>query len=602
MPDCFKHLLCTSVLLLVANSVLWGVVMQHLPEGKKFQVRQIAISGNEAFDDAQVEKWLKIKRGQAVTTAILRQAGLNALAELRDHGFYFSRIDSIGVEMAKDSDDIDVVFYLHEGNEVAIAGITYAGIPDDHKDVLDELRLRKDAPFRERGIEDDIETIVSHFEMVGYPYCKVNIDSINMRESADAQKTQVDIFVQLDPGPLVSIKEIDIAGNEQTRDAVILRELRFSAGDIYDQKKIDKIRPALMRLGYFRFVNPPRLEYLGDGDGKLIIELAEGSPNHFDGILGYNPSTATSEGFVTGLIDLAFGNLFGTGRELDARWEKRTQETQELEFRYTEPWIAGFPVNATVDFAQLIQDTIYVERRFGLGLQYIYNDNLAFTSRVSRLNISPDSLGVLYFGIPKSSSTNLGLAVSFNTIDNLLNPSRGLVYHTSFDISKKVVADSIAVQPQSKNHSFQQERLTIDFETFIPLFKWQILALAVHGKQITSDEEIIPVTEQYRLGGTRTLRGYREEQFRGSRIAWANIEYRYLFGKLSRFFAFLDVGYFFREELLDSQLRKIEDTRFGYGIGIRINTKLGFFGIDYGLGEGDSLSDGKVHVGLINEF
>ena len=39
-----------------------------------------------------------------------------------------------------------------------------------------------------------------------------------------------------------------------------------------------------------------------------------------------------------------------------------------------------------------------------------------------------------------------------------------------------------------------------------------------------------------------------------------------------------------------------------YGFGIRIETRLGLFGVDYGLGEGDSFLQGKVHVGLVNWF
>ena len=41
---------------------------------------------------------------------------------------------------------------------------------------------------------------------------------------------------------------------------------------------------------------------------------------------------------------------------------------------------------------------------------------------------------------------------------------------------------------------------------------------------------------------------------------------------------------------------------FGYGLGIRIETGLGMFGVSYALGKGDSILEGKVHFGLINDF
>ena len=88
------------------------------------------------------------------------------------------------------------------------------------------------------------------------------------------------------------------------------------------------------------------------------------------------------------------------------------------------------------------------------------------------------------------------------------------------------------------------------------------------------------------------------EQFRGSRIAWANIEYRYLLNRDSRLFAFVDTGYFSRGE----GEAKVDGAKLGYGFGLRIDTRLGFFGIDYGLGEGGGLSNGKVHISLRNAF
>ncbi len=107
----------------------------------------------------------------------------------------------------------------------------------------------------------------------------------------------------------------------------------------------------------------------------------------------------------------------------------------------------------------------------------------------------------------------------------------------------------------------------------------------------------MPFHELLVLGGARSLRGYREEQFRGTRVALGSVEYRYLLGRRSRAIAFVDAGYWYRD---GSNVAK--DTNLGYGIGLRGDTRLGTISIDYGLGEGDDLLDGKLHVGLIREF
>jgi outer membrane translocation and assembly module TamA len=49
-------------------------------------------------------------------------------------------------------------------------------------------------------------------------------------------------------------------------------------------------------------------------------------------------------------------------------------------------------------------------------------------------------------------------------------------------------------------------------------------------------------------------------------------------------------------------LRKSETTKFGYGIGLRVDSGLGMIGVNIGFGEGDTFSTAKLHVRLMNEF
>ncbi len=94
------------------------------------------------------------------------------------------------------------------------------------------------------------------------------------------------------------------------------------------------------------------------------------------------------------------------------------------------------------------------------------------------------------------------------------------------------------------------------------------------------------------------MRGYRQDQFLGSSVVWSNLEFRYWLGRRSRVFVFLDGGYYSRT----AQNVRTEAFRSGYGLGFRLQTGLGVMGIDYGLGKGDDLMNGKLHISLINEF
>ncbi|MFQ5637410.1 MAG: outer membrane protein assembly factor [bacterium] len=565
-------------------------------------LNQIEIHGAEK-NKTKMYDWLNLKKGEAISESILQTRARETLLSLQKRGFYFAKIDSVLWHYFDDSTKVNLRFYVNEGEQLRVAQFDVHGLPEQNAHLQKELETSAGEIFFYENLHRDIDFLVSYFENAGYPYCQIHVSDFKMTTGKTDQDVGISVTLEVDLGPLVTISAIEIVGNTETKDYVIKRALGLEENAVYEQSTIDKIVPKLMRLGYFKWVNPPKLQWQNNGTGKLIIELAEGSNNRFDGVIGYNPPTSRAAGFVTGLIQISFRNLLGTGRQIEANWNRRSAQTQEIRLAYTEPWIAGLPLDAGVHFEQLIQDTSYVQRRFGLDTRLQIGDNLSLFSGFSRRTVSPDSLAVLLFGLPKSSSINLSVGLSFNTLDHVLNPRKGVKYETAFEWSRKNIDENGSESPQTgSGDSFNQRRLSLDFESYFSLFRWQVLALSVHGRQITSSEKPIPITEQFRFGGSRTLRGYREEQFRGSRIAWANFEYRYLLNRESRFFIFFDSGYFFREETAGFDIKKIESFKAGFGFGLRLETKLGYFGIDYGLGQGDSLSNGKVHIGLTNAF
>lgn len=581
----------------------WAELSSQNHQPARPRLNQLEISGNKKFSRDLIQKWFNTKQGELVSGEDVYYRTTQVLERLKERGYYFAKFDSVILNYSADSTQVDVILSLDEGELLCVNKFVIEGVESTDQESFPDLETRAGKPFQQEIFQEDIKEIIRFYEERGHPYGRVNIEEMKLGNSNSDGESGLEIKLNIIPGPKVTIDAIEIQGNEQTRDYVILRELGFRKGAVYDQQKIDKIKTRLMKLGYFKWVNPPELVMQKDSTAKLIIELKEGSSNRVDGVIGYNPPAGNSKGFLTGLLNLSFGNLLGTGRHLEVHWERKTQKTQELRFRYLEPWVAGWPLHIGFSFEQLIQDTSYVQRSLALDFQVLFNEYLSLFSRISKRDISPDSLGAVLFGIPPSSSINFAIGLDYDTLDDFLNPRKGVRYQTSFELGKKnIELLTSGASASQKSESFEQKRISIDFESYFSIFKWQVFAIGLHGRQITSDEDVIPITDQYRFGGTRTLRGYREEQFRGSRIAWTNIEYRYLLGRHSRFFVFLDTGYFFREELIDNVLRKIVETKVGYGVGLRIDTKLGFFGIDYGLGEGDSLSNGKVHVGLMNEF
>jgi hemolysin activation/secretion protein len=112
-------------------------------------------------------------------------------------------------------------------------------------------------------------------------------------------------------------------------------------------------------------------------------------------------------------------------------------------------------------------------------------------------------------------------------------------------------------------------------------------------RAVLSRADLLPL-ELYALGGTESVRGFREEQFRSWAVGWASLEPSFCMGSVSRVYPLADVGGY----------RDGDRWRpaCGYGAGMRTAAGIGVVGLDYGVAFGDSPGRGKVHLSLQTEF
>lgn len=565
------------------------------------KIKKVTIHNSKHFSHKQLIEWFGLKKGQ-LTPANLNANCKRLIEHLQVAGFYFAKLDSINQQYSIDSTTVNFSVFLDEGERLKVWDYQVQGIDSLRGKTNFRLRVKKDRFFSSTDLETDANNLINWLAMQGYAYGQVHVAELsllNRQKLGSAMK----VVLLVEPGRQIRIADIRVYGNKQTKKATILRELPIGAGDLFHPDRFHKIESALTNLGYFKWVNPPRLELLNGGNARVVIELGEGPQNRFDGVLGYNPGADGKDGFVSGLLNFGFGNLFGTGRELEAKWERRSESTQAFRLRYIEPWVAGFPLQAGFGFEQLIQDSSYIERNIGIDALYRLNETLRLSAGVNFREVSPDSATRFRLGIQPSSSLDLSIGLHYNNLDNILNPGRGVLFATTFTLSRKDIEKSLTEPQLTPQNNVEQKHISLDLAAYIPLWNWQVFALNLHGREVRSVEEIVPIPDQYRLGGARSLRGYREEQFRGERLAWMNIEYRYLLGQRSRLFVFTDIGYIFRRELdAEQNIRLIELVKPGFGFGARLETRLGLLGLDYGLGQGDGFSSGKIHISVINEF
>jgi outer membrane protein insertion porin family len=327
--------------------------------------------------------------------------------------------------------------------------------------------------------------------------------------------------------------------------------------------------------------------------------VQEGRTNTFDGIVGYVPTGSSGEsGYVTGLATISMRNLFGTGRKFGFRWQREDRFSQELGLNYLEPWVFGFPVNAGVTFFQRQQDTTFVRRATDFKAEFLVTEEFSVSAIFETEQVIPSAdAGTRVFN---TSTQTIGAELLYDTRNDAYSPTAGARYRSDYQYGNRKTRGIPPDLSGLVDPKVSVQKFGLDLEFFLTTFSRQVIAIGLHGRELRGGQ--IDEGQMYRFGGTRSLRGYRENQFLGARVAWTNTEYRFLLARRSFLYGFVDTGYYLRPSDTVRGFVRSEGFNVGYGVGVQVETGLGHLGVSYALGRGDSFSNGKIHFGLINEF
>ena len=576
-------------------TALFSVV--GIAAGGPATVRAISITGNSAFSEREILTWISSRLSVPYSNQIFQNDLRTIVERYRATGYLGATAMPGGSHYGPDSTTIDLSIRVLEGRLSIVGGLAFSGLREmSATEILSRFDTRVGSPLEHDLLEQDIEGLLRRYEKLGYPFVRCSVASIVSREGAEVDSLEITLSVE--EGERMTIEEVRINGNRETDASVIVRETRLNVGEPYNPVKVNAIRQRLNRLNIFAAVSEPEL-YLRRGKGGLLIRVVEGNTNTFDGIVGYIPAVATGQsGYFTGLASVSMRNLFGTGRKLSVRWQKEDRHSQELGVRYVEPWVLGAPVNIGGGLSQRQQDTSYIRRVIDVKGELMFSEELSASILFGSESVIPSADSTAR-RVLRSVTTSVGVELHYDTRDDIYSPSTGARYQTDYLYGAKVTKDPPVNSSEVPPRAIVQ-RIGVDLDFYLPSFTRQVIAVGIHGRKVESG--VLEESEMYRFGGTNTLRGYRENEFLGSRVAWSNTEYRFLLARRSFLYGFIDTGYFFRPPDAAKGISRVEGFRYGYGIGIRVDTLLGNLGVSFALGQGDSFGTAKVHFGLINEF
>ncbi len=169
----------------------------------------------------------------------------------------------------------------------------------------------------------------------------------------------------------------------------------------------------------------------------------------------------------------------------------------------------------------------------------------------------------------------------FDNRDNVYDPHEGKRLAFSIESSEGLGGD------------FDFVKFTADTRYYFRGGGESVWALNLMGGYASGD---MPLSQRFSMGGSETLRGYEDEQFRGNTMLKGTLEYRFPIVKRVQGVLFNDNGYAWDKRFEDKyDLVKIKSS---VGVGLRVNSPLGPIRVDYGWGS----DGGKFHFSFGGQF
>jgi len=534
------------------------------------RLTEVVITGNNQVATGEVLANILSQRGDfpnPVKLAADRQ-------RLESLGYF----ESVETRLEQKDKQYRLIFFLTE-NPI-IQDIKIEGLSVFTKErILEVFNLKIGKIYVAQTLQQDLKTLTDLYEQDGYFLYKL-VDF----EPPSAENGNV-VSIKISEG---RINQITLAGNDNTKDYVILREMKLKKGSVPNQNALKNDLRKIFNLNYFANVEPQlKPSQVDPNEVDLEIRVTEKKTSTLSVGLGYSEFTGT-----TGLIDLFLDNLWGTGQSVLLKTQFGGLYNS-FQFRYSTPWIGDDPTSFTgrfwstdqrnyitydrewrsgagVTFGRALDD--YWRGSISLGVENIHMAEIA--SRNGILNNSTDY-----------ATRTFGFGISYDTRDYNMNPHEG-VFH-AFNLTKAVTwfggtVDYWIFSPQAN--------------FFYPVIDKHTLATRVmvdlgYGQLQESDE--------FFVGSDRTVRGY--SVFAQGRERYvANIEYRIELNEILQFVTFLDAGAAFNTISINSSNQT--GFKIGKGLGLRINTPLGPIRLDLGWGDGSTGETSRLHFSIGQTF
>lgn len=573
----YKQLLLAAVLGLSVSFTAFAPVSAADIAGKT--VTAVKITGMTTVAESTVLAAVKTKTGEKANPDTIKQ-DLQSIYEL---GYFFD----VTANFSEVPEGVQVTYTVMENpvlKEIIIKGNTKV-TTDKIKSIM---TVQTGSTLNAKLLNDNMRAIEQYYHDQGYILARVS--DVNMGQGGVLTAT-------INEGTLEGIA---VKGNEKTKSYVITREIKLKTGEAFNVKDARRSMQKVYNLGYFEDVNMK----LNPGREPNAVVLETSVIEQKTGTFSIGAGYSKADGII-GIIEVGDNNFRGIGDKIKVHWEfgGSGSDNRNYEFSYTKPWLDAKQTSLSFSFYNMtneydnyvsggVLESTYDRQRKGIELTLgrpandfvtnfvtLKNRTDSHVKHISGEDYSDPVKYPTYLQDNFGTTRSVTLSRVFDSRDNIFNATEGKRYSLSAEFAGK-----------SLGGDFNFNKYIAEGRQYIKVGKSQVVALRLTAGYADGG---MPDSGKFAVGGSDTLRGYNDDEFKGDKMLALSAEYRFPVASKVQGVFFTDFG-----KAWDDEGYKLTDLKGSAGVGVRITTPLGPIRLDYARGS----SGAKTHFSFGGQF
>ena len=514
--------------------------------GQKVKIKDIVFINNSSFKKNKLRKTFKEtklqRRFMFWRSSFEKQKFENDKILLtqfyQNNGFKDFRIISDSVAYKKDGKNLILILNLYEGNKYYFRNFSWNGNKLYTNDELNNvLNIKKGDIYNAEQFENIVNENVHGLYMdKGYIYSNIT------PEYNPIAKDSLDVNFVIVENHQVSVRRLDITGNDKTRENVIRREMKLIPGQVFNRELLMRSAREIFILNYFADVRPDVVP-VDDDEIDILVTVEEKSSDQANANLGYS-----AEYGLMGGAGVQFNNFRGKGQQLALNISQGVQGNMQRSFGYglnsraaqyrstsfsfTDPMVNDRPIllGFSVFYYLRGQNRYYYSIPFDremagasirVGTRLKWPDNYfraVWTLSTSQKTYKGNPEDLAAYGLD-GVRNSVGLSISQTITRDSRNhpefPSQGSSFNWTSTLSGGPLSSQILpVHENFHKHTLKFNWFTNPFWKLALVSSWQFGAIKELVPKHT-DNTLVPIDEKFIMGGSgipygTLLRGYQD--------------------------------------------------------------------------------------------